>query len=133
MIKRVFSTITKSPIIVTNNAWEKIIEISQKHNAFCFIFSAVSGGCNGFNYEFNLLDEKGYEDIYNISSSRLKPTMLTKNNSKIIIDPPSEYLLFGTTIDYSSNIFENKFIFIPDKKMASSCGCGISFTPKSNV
>ena len=47
----------------------------------------------------------------------------------------SEFLLIGTTIDYinedfSNGIFENKFIFSPDKTLANSCGCGISFTPK---
>ena len=43
--------------------------------------------------------------------------------------------LFGTTIDhisedYKKGLFENKFVFLPDKNLASSCGCGISFTPK---
>ena len=43
--------------------------------------------------------------------------------------------LLGTTIDYvredySENIFESKFVYIPDKNMATSCGCGVSFTPK---
>ena len=43
--------------------------------------------------------------------------------------------LFGTKIDfikedYNKNIFESKFIFIPDKNLATSCGCGISFNPK---
>ena len=138
MIKRVFSTINKIPIIVTNKAWNKIIEISKKQNAFSFIFSATNGGCNGFNYELNLLDQKEYENIYNTHCSKngkIKPTMMERNNAKIMIDPLSEFLLLGTTIDYihedySNSIFENKFIFIPDKTLASSCGCGISFTPK---
>ena len=39
MIKRVFSTINKSPISVTNNAWNKIIEINQKQNALYGIFN----------------------------------------------------------------------------------------------
>ena len=48
----------------------------------------------------------------------------------------SEMALLGTTIDYISEdynqgVFENKFIFTPDKDYASSCGCGISFTPKN--
>ena len=33
--------------------------------------------------------------------------------------------------DYDKGIFENKFIFETDKNVASSCGCGISFTPKN--
>ena len=100
-----------------------------------FLFSAATGGCNGFNYELNLLDKKEYEDFYNTSSGKFEPTMMTRNNTKIMIDPSTEFLLFGTTIDYiyenySKGIFENKFVFIPDKNLTSSCGCGISFTPK---
>ena len=29
------------------------------------------------------------------------------------------------------NIFESKFIFDVDKELLSTCGCGISFTPKT--
>ena len=32
--------------------------------------------------------------------------------------------------DYAKDIFESKFIFSPDKELASSCGCGVSFSPK---
>ena len=33
--------------------------------------------------------------------------------------------------DFSKNIFENKFVFIPDKDKASTCGCGVSFSLKN--
>ena len=44
--------------------------------------------------------------------------------------------LLGTTIDYisedySKGQYESKFVFNVDKKFASSCGCGISFSPKN--
>ena len=44
--------------------------------------------------------------------------------------------LLGTTIDYiyedyDKGVFENKFIFLPDEKLATSCGCGISFNPRN--
>ena len=44
----------------------------------------------------------------------------------------SEMLLLGTTIDYinedyQKQLYESKFVFIPDKKVASTCGCGVSF------
>ena len=52
MIKK---TIFKKPIIIiTENAWNKIININKKvivNNGF--LFSAKTGGCNGFNYNFN--------------------------------------------------------------------------------
>jgi len=52
-----------------------------------------------------------------------------------MIDPTSELLLMGTSIDfieedYDKNIFESKFFFTPQKDLASACGCGVSFSPK---
>ena len=49
----------------------------------------------------------------------------------------SEMFLLGTTIDYvtedyTQGNFENKFIFKVNPKLASSCGCGISFSPKND-
>ena len=130
MIKRLFSSVKKFPITITNKAWDKMSEIIEKKNAASFIFSAISGGCNGFNYDLKLLNKDRYKKIYDTY------TTIDNNNTKILIDPLSEMALIGTTIDYISEdydkgLFENKFIFIPDKNLASSCGCGISFTPKS--
>ena len=135
-MKRFFSTINNPPIIVKESAWSKIIEISKTQKKINFLFSATSGGCNGFNYKFNILEPGDYEDIYNKHSNKIKPAIIKKDNIKILIDPMSELLLLGTTTDYiyeyySKGIFENKFIFIPNKDLASSCGCGISFTPKN--
>jgi len=135
MIKRLISTINNNSITITNNAWKKIIEINNKQKEFCFLFSATSGGCNGFNYNFNLISEMEYNEIIETNCGKIKPTTLTKDNTQILIDPVSEFLLLGTTIDfieenYSKNIFESKFVFKPNKELSASCGCGISFTPK---
>ena len=97
--------------------------------------SATSGGCNGFNYKLNILNRDEYNKILNTDCYKIKPTIIIQNDTKILVDPKSEMLLLGTTIDYikedySKGEFENKFVFIPDKTLASSCGCGISFTPK---
>lgn len=135
IINRFFTTSTNQSIKVTKNAWNKIREITNKQQQFCFIFSAKSGGCNGFNYNFNLIDEMEYNKIIQENSGRIKPTILIKDHAQILVDPVSEFLLLGTTIDfvkedYSKNIFESKFVFHPDKDISASCGCGISFTPK---
>ena len=63
------------------------------------------------------------------------PIVHTKNNTRLMVEPLSEMLLLGTTIDYieedySNNVFENKFTYTPQKDKATSCGCGISFSPK---
>ena len=58
-----------------------------------------------------------------------------KKYSKGVIAPLSEIFLLGTTIDYiqedyTKGIFENKFKFEINKENMTSCGCGISFSPK---
>tara|TARA_B100000795_G_C22806311_1_gene445091 strand:- start:5178 stop:5564 length:387 start_codon:yes stop_codon:yes gene_type:complete len=119
-------------ILITNNAWDKLKNICNKENKNSFILSVTSGGCNGFNYNFNLLEKIEYDKL--LKFNKLKSNIITNNNINIVIELKSEFLLFGTKIDYikedlSKNIFENKFIFIPDKNKNSTCGCGTSFTP----
>ena len=143
--KKLFSTITKSiksPINITSNAWDKMRKIikseecNESNGYKSFLFSANSGGCNGFNYDLKLIKEKEYNEIMN--SNKIKPTIIqciAFDSTKLIIDPVAEMLLLGTTIDYvsedfSKGIFENKFTFTPDKKLATSCGCGVSFNPR---
>ena len=135
MIKRLFSTIKNYPIIITDDAWSKMSEIIIKQNSKSFLLSASSGGCNGFNYELNLLNNVEHNNFINKYEVN-KINEIKNNDIILLIDPLSEFLLFGTTIDYVSsdynkNIFESKFIFKPDKNLATSCGCGISFTPKN--
>ena len=140
--KKLFSTITKSiksPINITSNAWDKMkkiiksAECKESDRYESFLFSANSGGCNGFNYDLKLIKEKEYNEIMN--SNKIKPTIIDNESTKLLIDPIAEMLLLGTTIDYvsedfSKGIFENKFTFTPDKKLATSCGCGVSFNPR---
>ena len=133
-MNRFISTKSKNVINITSKAWEKMKSIYSKKNNPYFIFSANSGGCNGFNYNLSLLQEKKEIDQY--LNNKIPTNIMHNENVKVIIDPMTEFLVFGTTIDYISEdfdngIFENKFVFIPDKNLNSSCGCGISFTPKN--
>ena len=133
MIKRMFSNLKKNPIKITNNAWDKMNNIIKDKKNPGFLFSATSGGCNGFNYNLTLLDYNYYQSEI---SKKIKPNIIEYNKTILMIEPKSEILLFGTTIDYifenhEKGIFESKFVYIPDKNLASLCGCGVSFNPKS--
>ena len=119
-------------ILVTKNAWMKMSQIMNvSKNKYGFIYSASSGGCNGFNFELNLLEKNMYEEI--IKSKYY--TVLNDHSTKLYIDPLSEMYLLGTTVDYvqedyGKGIFESKFKFDINKDKMTSCGCGISFSPK---
>ena len=89
--------------------------------------TVLSAIASVYSYNLKVLDIN--KDKYNTY------TTIKNNNVNILIEPISEIYLIGTTIDYVSedfknNIFENKFIFIPNKNIATSCGCGVSFNPK---
>jgi len=130
------------PIMVTDSAWNKIGHIlNNQPDKWGFMFSAEGGGCSGFNYSFNTIDKNEYSKIYesNSSNSNIKPSIivndLTQKNVKIMIEPYSEMFLLGTTIDYikedyANNVFESKFVFKPNRDLATTCGCGVSFNPK---
>ena len=126
------STFTKNPISITDKAWNKMTNI-LKNNNYAFLFSAKGGRCNGFNYTLNTIDEKEFLEL---SDEKVSPTIIENNNTKLIIESSSLGLLIGTNIDYikedySKNIYESKFIFTPKKELATTCGCGISFTLKN--
>uniref|UniRef100_A0A6C0B5A0 Uncharacterized protein n=1 Tax=viral metagenome TaxID=1070528 RepID=A0A6C0B5A0_9ZZZZ len=123
----------KHLINITKNAWVKIHSILKSQNAKGMLFTAESGGCNGFNYRLDLIDELNYNKL---QKNQLALHILKERDSQVIIDPLSEMFLIGTEIDYmqedySKGIFEKKFVFKPDKKLVSACGCGISFNPKN--
>ena len=118
-----------SSIAVTKQAWSKITDIIHKsNNKYGFVYSASSGGCNGFNFELNLLNKPIYEKIIDHKFH----TVLNNGDSKIYVDPLSEMFLLGTTIDYenenySKRQYESKFKFKINKDTMNSCGCGTSF------
>ena len=117
-------------IKITPIALTQLKKIGLSHKCKYLRFSLKGGGCNGFNYKLSILDSNIYTDYehYNFLHD-------SKNNNKLYIEPLSEIYVIGTNIDYmeqdyTKNIYESKFVFTPDKKMATSCGCGVSFALK---
>ena len=120
----------KNIINITKNAFNKmdeILKLSKNNNGF--LFGITSGGCNGFNFDLKLIKEKP-------DFNKMKPNIIQNGKVKVYVDPMAEMYLIGTTIDfleenYSKGIFESKFIYKVDRDLASTCGCGVSFTPKT--
>ena len=122
---------SKNIITVTKNAFQKMNSIMKKsNNKNGFLFGIDSGGCNGFNFSLQLMEDKELDKII-----KQKPNIIQDEKVKVYVEPLSELYLVGTEIDYlkedySKGIFESKFVYNVDKKMASTCGCGVSFTPR---
>ena len=55
-------------IQVTKNAWNRMNNILKlSNNKYGFLYSLSSGGCNGFNFELNLLEKTNYDKISKIN------------------------------------------------------------------
>lgn len=115
-------------ITVTESAWIKLKAISKQLPQSHFIFTAKGGGCGGFNYELRPLQPDDLKESQHHTTMEQDGVLLT-------VDPLVEMHLIGTKIDFKSEdfkagVWESKFEFIPDPKLASTCGCGVSFTPR---
>ena len=117
-------------INITKNAWTKMKSINLQTKNSDFLFSVNSGGCGGLQYDFTNIHPSVLATI--TKKSTIPPSCIQHNSLSVHIDPLSEMYLHGTTIDYISEdyergVYESKFVFMPSKSFASTCGCGISF------
>jgi iron-sulfur cluster assembly accessory protein len=130
---RTLTTSIKSPIIVTDSAWNKMKTIYNVSNNKSFLFAASAGGCSGLNYEFKNVDCSVIDTL--AKGSALRISMVNKDGLNVYIDPLSEMYLLDTSIDYISEnydkgVYESKFVFTPNSNLAGTCGCGVSFYMK---
>ena len=73
-------------IKITKNAWNKIKDILKIDTSNTFLLSANGGGCNGFNYDFKVIDKYMYNQILE-TNEKIKPEVIVNDNYKVIIDP----------------------------------------------
>lgn len=106
---------SKKIISVTCSALKQLKQIAENNNSIGILFSIKSGGCNGFEYNF--------EPINTFSNSNI----VVEDDLKIEVCERSIFHLLGTKIDWDEDIMGRRFIF--DNPMAqASCGCGTSFS-----
>jgi len=78
------------------------------------------GGCSGLSYVMNLEEAPRDTDIVH-----------QFEDIRVWVDPKSARFLQGMVIDYSiKNLLEGGWVY-NNPNAGRSCGCGTSFTPKS--
>ncbi|NMG38580.1 iron-sulfur cluster insertion protein ErpA [Chelativorans sp. ZYF759] len=78
--------------------------------------SVEGGGCSGFSYKFDLVDERNEDD-----------TVLEKNGATVLIDELSLVYMGGSVIDFVDDLIGQSFQ-IKNPNAVASCGCGTSFS-----
>jgi len=75
------------------------------------------GGCSGFSYMLDLVEEPKAETDEEMES----------HGVKILVDNKSYLYLNGTEIDFKDEVMGKGFVF-KNPNATSSCGCGSSFS-----
>ena len=104
-------------VTLTDRAARRIEEIVAAEPANTMLRIAVEGGgCSGFQYRFDLVDQANGDDF-----------VIEKSAAKVLIDPVSLEYLAGSEIDFVDDLIGASFK-IQNPNATASCGCGTSFS-----
>ena len=108
---------TTSDLTLSPSAAQRIQAISAREGRAVMLRVAVEGGgCSGFQYQFDLVEEAQPDDL-----------RIERDGVAALVDEMSLVLLKGSVIDYVDELAGAEFrIRNPNAK--SSCGCGVSFS-----
>ncbi|AET38953.1 Isa2p Ecym_3470 [Eremothecium cymbalariae DBVPG len=136
------SVLNRSPgldISITESASRRLGQI-YKDSKEVLRVSVESGGCHGFQYNLKLekkddtvshtkrSDKDNCVDEFDeFESPKDVVYVLPHNGGEVVIDQESLKILNNTTLTYSTELIGSTFKIVGGN-MASSCGCGSSFT-----
>jgi len=108
---------TTTDLTLSPAAAQRIQAIGAKEGRPVMLRVAVEGGgCSGFQYQFDLVDEVQPDDL-----------KVERDGAAALVDVVSLALLKGSVIDFVDELAGAEFrIRNPNAK--SSCGCGVSFS-----
>ncbi len=105
-------------LTLTPKAIEKVKEAMQtqgKKDTTTLRVAVLAGGCSGFLYDLQFLDDPSKEDLN-----------FKQDNVNIAVDKKSMELLNGIEIDFIDTLNESGFKF-NNPNQSDGCGCGKSF------
>ncbi|MBX3484001.1 iron-sulfur cluster assembly accessory protein [Phenylobacterium sp.] len=106
-----------SDVTLSPAAAGRILSIGAREGRPMMLRVAVEGGgCSGFQYQMDLVDEAGPDDL-----------RVERDGATALVDVISLALLKGSEIDFVDELAGAEFrVRNPNAK--SSCGCGVSFS-----
>jgi len=108
---------TTTDLTLSPAAAKRIQAIGAREGRPMMLRVAVEGGgCSGFQYQFDLVDEAQPDDL-----------RVERDGAAALVDVISLALLKGSEIDFVDELAGAEFrVRNPNAK--SSCGCGVSFS-----
>jgi len=108
---------TSTELTLTPAAAQRLHAIGKAEGHAVMLRIAVEGGgCSGFQYQFDLVQEGNADDF-----------RIERDGAAALVDEMSLVMLKGSEIDFVDELAGAEFkIRNPNAK--SSCGCGVSFS-----
>ncbi len=78
--------------------------------------SVEGGGCSGFSYRFDLVEDRNDDDV-----------AIEKDGATVLIDDLSLVYMGGSVIDFVDDLMGQSFQ-IKNPNAVAACGCGTSFS-----
>jgi iron-sulfur cluster assembly accessory protein len=104
-------------ITMTASAARRISKVVDKQQGKTALrISVEGGGCSGFSYRFDLVEERNTDDL-----------AITRDGATVLIDAVSLPFMDGSEIDFVDDLMGQAFK-INNPNATSSCGCGTSFS-----
>ncbi|MHA1598253.1 MAG: iron-sulfur cluster insertion protein ErpA [Alphaproteobacteria bacterium] len=105
-------------LTISDNAAKRISALIAAEDApgMRLRVSVSGGGCSGFQYGFDLDDNKNDDDL-----------IFEKNGVEVVTDEMSIGFLKGSELDYVEEMIGSYFA-MKNPNASSTCGCGSSFS-----
>ena len=104
-------------VLLSDRAAQRIAAIlNRERTANALRISVEGGGCSGFQYRYDLVDQSNDDDL-----------VLQKEGATVLIDSISLPFLDGSEIDFVSDLIGESFQ-IKNPNAVAACGCGTSFS-----
>jgi iron-sulfur cluster assembly accessory protein len=107
---------TEASITLSERAARRIVEILRAEDAVLMRVSVEGGGCSGFQYRFDLVQEGAPDDV-----------LVERDGARVVIDPVSLGFVRGAEIDFVDDLIGAQFK-IKNPNVTAACGCGTSFS-----
>ena len=102
---------------LTDSAKAQIVSVCNKEDSDAVRFSIKGGGCSGFEYNWEVVDEyipEEYDRTLDLADGR-----------RFVVDNVSINYIAGATIDFVTEVMGSSFK-VSNPNASSACGCGES-------
>jgi iron-sulfur cluster assembly accessory protein len=104
-------------ITLSERAARRIAEILKSEAApKLFRVSVEGGGCSGFQYRFDLVEEPAPDDL-----------LVERDGARVVVDPYSLGFMQGAELDFVDDLIGAQFK-LNNPNVTAACGCGTSFS-----